>query len=286
MDKRVETLKAHPAAEAYRIMDADELVELTASIKANGLRDPITIGIVSADRWIVDGRNRAKACEIAGVAPDYEEIEFADEDALRAFVLDRNERRNITAGQKAMAHAILFPEPAKLRRKGSGSLVAKGQFSEALLSQARAVGKYAPTLVEKVRDGFPLNEAYEVAMTAKHAPDTDESLRRRLSSLAPDLMTIVQDGKMNIREGIAALDARIKQEDDLKKVATGNLARVVRSLYPGPATPDRMAEASFSKVDRRHWPPEMDAPLNAEMLLQCAAVLQSLAKRWTEGDAP
>jgi hypothetical protein len=32
-------------------------------------------------------------------------------------------------------------------------------FSEARLSQARTVIEYAPTLVEKVRDGFPLNEA-------------------------------------------------------------------------------------------------------------------------------
>ena len=29
--------------------------------------------------------------------------------ALRAFVADRNERRNITAGQKAMGRAMLFP---------------------------------------------------------------------------------------------------------------------------------------------------------------------------------
>jgi hypothetical protein len=31
-----------------------------------------------------------------------------------------------------------------------------------LVSQARAVKKYAPTLVEKVRDGFALNKAYEM----------------------------------------------------------------------------------------------------------------------------
>jgi hypothetical protein len=31
-----------------------------------------------------------------------------------------------------MAYAMLFPEPAKLKRKGMGSLAAKEQFSEAL----------------------------------------------------------------------------------------------------------------------------------------------------------
>jgi hypothetical protein len=70
-------------------------------------------------------------------------------DALRAFVADRNERRNITAGQKAMAHAMLFPEPAKGGRGKklsdfSDSLgVTKGHWRD-LVSQARAVHKHAP----------------------------------------------------------------------------------------------------------------------------------------------
>jgi hypothetical protein len=40
-------------------------------------------------------------------------------------------------------------------------------FSSEFLRQARLVLKEAPPLAEKVRDGFPLNEAYEVAITAK-----------------------------------------------------------------------------------------------------------------------
>ena len=139
------------------MLDADELAELVDAIAANGLRDPITIGRIGRERWIVDGRNRLKACEIAGVAPAYEEIEFADEDALREFVLDRNERRNITAGQKAMAQAILFPDASKLRRKGSGSFPGKEQVSESFLSKARTVLRHTPELGPKVRDWPKLN---------------------------------------------------------------------------------------------------------------------------------
>jgi hypothetical protein len=80
-------------------------------------------------------------------------------------VADRNERRNITAGMKAMARAILSPDPSK---GGRGKKASPNEgFSATLLSQARTVKKYAPTLVEKVRDGFSLNDAYEVAMTGK-----------------------------------------------------------------------------------------------------------------------
>jgi hypothetical protein len=46
----------------------------------------------------------------------------------------------MTKGQQAMAVAMIYPQPEKLRRKGSSPLVTKGQtFSSALLSQARAV---------------------------------------------------------------------------------------------------------------------------------------------------
>jgi hypothetical protein len=82
---------------------------------------------------------------------------------------DRNERRNITSGQKAMAHALLFPKPHAPGRgkkkvemtstifggKASGGKkhehstrqVAKsvGNFSHELLRQARMVYLYSPT---------------------------------------------------------------------------------------------------------------------------------------------
>jgi hypothetical protein len=61
-------------------------------------------------------------------------------------------RRNITKGQKAMAHAILFPKPEKGGR-GKKAVATIG-FSDSLLSRARIVLEHAPTLVEKVRDGF------------------------------------------------------------------------------------------------------------------------------------
>ena len=95
------------------MMDADELADLAASIAANGLRDPITVGVLEGKRFLVDGRNRLKACEIAGVEPRFDEIEFKDEDDLRAFVSDRSERRSITAGQKAMGFAMLIPRGRK-----------------------------------------------------------------------------------------------------------------------------------------------------------------------------
>ena len=55
---------------------------------------------------------------------------------------------------------MLFPDPTKLRRKGSGQSLLLGKDSEGyafkLLSQARTVLLHTPELGPKVRDGFPL----------------------------------------------------------------------------------------------------------------------------------
>ena len=65
---------------------------------------------------------------------------------------------------KAMAHALLSPDPTPPELSGAmkGKALPKGKtlpgveferYAQKLISQARAVRKYAPTLVEKVR-GF------------------------------------------------------------------------------------------------------------------------------------
>ncbi len=61
----------HPATNAYRMMDDDELEGLVESIAEIGLIDPITVGVLNGERFIVDGRCRPKACEIAGVEPRF-----------------------------------------------------------------------------------------------------------------------------------------------------------------------------------------------------------------------
>jgi hypothetical protein len=73
-------------------------------------------------------------------------------------VADRNERRNITKGQKAMAYAKLFPKAptaaergAKGGRGNKSSPTELGSFSDELLRQARAVYRYSPTLADEVR---------------------------------------------------------------------------------------------------------------------------------------
>lgn len=55
----------HPAADAWPMMDNGRYGELLADIKLNGQREPITL----CEGMILDGRNRYRACEEAGIEP-------------------------------------------------------------------------------------------------------------------------------------------------------------------------------------------------------------------------
>jgi len=98
----------HQAADCYRLMNQEELERLAEDIRHNTLRDPIIIGKVNGAEWLVDGRNRLHACELAGVEPNFQIIEFASDDEICAFVRSKSERRDLTAGERAMAVAMLY----------------------------------------------------------------------------------------------------------------------------------------------------------------------------------
>ena len=93
----------HPYADQFPMLPQAELEELAQSIRDSGLRQPI---VVTVDGLILDGRNRFRACRMAGVEPETVVYEGAD---LAEYVLDANiTRRNMTTGQRAMATALVL----------------------------------------------------------------------------------------------------------------------------------------------------------------------------------
>lgn len=89
----------HPIAEIFPIMGEDEIQALAADIKKNGCRQEI---LIHEDK-ILDGRNRYRACKIAGVDPVFRR--FTGKDPLQ-FVLSLNlHRRHLDTSQRAMVAA-------------------------------------------------------------------------------------------------------------------------------------------------------------------------------------
>jgi hypothetical protein len=131
------------------------------------------------------------ACEIAGIEPRFETIKFETDDEARAFVKSRSERRDLTKGEKAMALAMLYPEPEKGGRGKHGAVKeAKkvGRLSDERLRQARLILRHSPPLAIAVRDGVTkLDEALAQVKAERANLDTSESRLARLRAEAPDL---------------------------------------------------------------------------------------------------
>lgn len=99
-------LSPHPIAEVFPMLPDAELEEMANSVKLIGLQRKITL----LDGKILDGRNRDRACEIAGVQPEFEEFDPARDGSPVQFVAAQNlRRRDLTSGQKAMAALRLIP---------------------------------------------------------------------------------------------------------------------------------------------------------------------------------
>ena len=92
-------LKPHPLAALFPELPAEELAQLARDIKERGQLEPIILHKGS----ILDGRNRYRACQIAGVKPQIEEFNpKATKRSPSEFVLSRNlRRRHLSVGQKS-----------------------------------------------------------------------------------------------------------------------------------------------------------------------------------------
>jgi ParB-like chromosome segregation protein Spo0J len=99
----------HPICRLMPLADEDELQNLTDDIRAHGLLDPIVL----FEKRILDGRNRAAACESARVAPRYVEFEGTREEALMFVVSHNLKRRHLT--KQAIADTLVEAEDFDLQ---------------------------------------------------------------------------------------------------------------------------------------------------------------------------
>src|SRR5882762_7562057 len=105
-------LKLHQLAEFVPPMSPAEIDDLIQDVKANGLRDPITLD--HTGKLIVDGRHRLIACKTANVKPKF--VRLLKNVNVAKFILSRLTHRNLTTGQRAMIAADLMPDLSKLTK--------------------------------------------------------------------------------------------------------------------------------------------------------------------------
>ena len=126
-------MNIHPLANLFPMMEGDDLAALVDDIKAHGLRETIVL----LDGAILDGRNRFRACEIAGVTPRFRS--YLGDDPL-AYVLSLNlARRHLNESQRAMVAARLETMRPGRPGKDANLRVSRGEAAAALHVSARSV---------------------------------------------------------------------------------------------------------------------------------------------------
>lgn len=199
-------MNVHPLAAIFPMMTDEELQDLAADIKEHGLLHPI---VLDADGTLIDGRNRLRACEIAGVEPRFEQLNGHDAAAL--IVSANLERRNLTKGQQAVALAMIYPEREKggRGRKAQNSSETEG-FSAARLSQARTVLRHSRALAEQVMaKHLSLDAALDVVAEERRAAQSTDAMLSELRAAAPDLADLVDEERLPLSEAYAAHQKRL-----------------------------------------------------------------------------
>jgi len=106
-------MEFHDVANIFPLMQGQEFDDLVSDIRANGLREPIW----TYHGKIIDGRNRFRACNAAGITPRYQE--WDGEGSLINFVVSLNlHRRHLDTSQRALVAARIkhiFEAEAKER---------------------------------------------------------------------------------------------------------------------------------------------------------------------------
>jgi|SRR5215471_1235669 len=97
--------ESHPAAAIFPMMERAELETLAADIKANGLIEPILL----YQGKILDGRNRAESCVIAGIEPRYCEVTINGDSPVLYVVSKNLHRRHLSCAQRTRVGLDLIP---------------------------------------------------------------------------------------------------------------------------------------------------------------------------------
>lgn len=211
--------EVHPSADIFPMMSDDELTSLAADIKANGLLHPI---VVDNDGTLIDGRNRLRACEIAGVEPEI--VSLNGHDPI-AFIVSANlARRNLNKGQQAMALAMIYPEPHSAPR---GKCLETQQFDRTRLSQARSVLRHSRALAEGVlADRKKLDEALAVVKQEREASASVDARMAELRAGAPEIAAMVDDERLTLEAGLTELRQRQQKMRQLVDDARAAIAKI------------------------------------------------------------
>lgn len=183
----------HPAAEAFPLLEGDQLDDLVSNIREHGLQVPIVLDEGGA---LLDGRNRLRACKLANVKPRFTTY---DGDDPVAFILQMNiQRRHLNSGQRAIAAVALMPHLE----------------TEAAHRKAQARGEARGTKGKSERADLPTEtgRARDAAAKAVGASGRAVAQAKRVQDEAPHLADMVRAGTLSLDAADRQVARRAREE--------------------------------------------------------------------------
>lgn len=183
----IDPFPEHP----YKVRDDEDMMNLVESVKASGILTPATVRKKDDGRYeLLSGHRRKRACELAGLKTLRCEVVEMDRDQAVLFMVDSNlQRTTILPSEKAFAYKMKL---------------------EAMSRQGQRTDLTSTPVVSKFRTNEEVGKA---------GGESREQVRRyiRLTELTPELLTMVDEGRIALRPAVELSYLPKHQQDELRK---------------------------------------------------------------------
>lgn len=163
----------------YKVKDDEDMMQLAESIKERGVLTPAVLRQKDDGRYeLVSGHRRKRACELAGLTTLRSEVKDLTRDEAIMYMVESNfQRTTILPSEKAFAYKMRLEA---MNRQGKRSDLTSDPLG----------GKYAG------------KESAEIV--GRDNGDSQTQVRRyiRLTNLIPELLELVDEGKIKMRPAV------------------------------------------------------------------------------------
>lgn len=252
--------EVHPAADIFPLIEGEDFEDLVQDIKKNGLREPI---VLNHDKTVlIDGRNRYRACEAAGVDMVFHTLaaRYTDLMILDYVVSVNVARRHLNPGQKAMAALALEPmfaeaiRAAEQERKsadGGPVAAAKKRTNVNASSPDRDYSRHEqPGTTPRASADSNERKATAKAAKAVGASRTMTAKAKAVKRDAPDLAAKVNTGETTLDAAYKQARQRAKAEPKPEPIKTTGTVGLTLYTHDGKPVsyPEPKGKATFNET--------------------------------------
>jgi hypothetical protein len=243
-ESRRSTWLVHPAAELFPLLPDAELAELAEDIRIRGLVEAVWLyDDPERGTVLLDGRNRARACEITGVP--VQTRTYTGTDPIGFSIAQNLKRRHLTTGQKAAVAyeaAPLFEAEARLRKAEAAAeenrrRAAERRSAEQTASAPTSEQPARPVVADRPQPGASVpatpapksrDRAAEVAGTSGRSVGR----YKRIADQVPELAAKVRSGEL----ALDAAEKKLRHRQRVEARRAEDLERQQAAAQPGAAT--------------------------------------------------